>query len=539
MGAECEARSRRRPGPGGQSSAGSADAAFPSGAVLFDKHPFHPDAPAQGEAPPPHNIEAEQALLGAMLADNDAFTVVDGLVSPRDFFEPFHQRLFKTIGDEIRHGRLAEPSLLAQYFLIDPAFQQFGGLSYLLDLLDKAPPSNRADQYAKAVRSVALRRDVVRIAKDIAHRAQNDAQADGGQMMADLERDILAVRTGKDDLSLQSWSEVSRAVVYGMDKPDERSLIKLGLAKIDKMLGGAEIGDLIVLGGRPGMGKSALAAVIARLVAQQGFGVAEINAEMTALQMGRRHLTDMAFDQYGFTAPFYRDIRTGDLSDEQRRIVAKVQHETEHLPLRLVKRTGLTLGRIRAMLMRQKMLWESMGIKLRLVIIDHVGLVTPDEGAGQSRNQDQTIVSGRLKEMADELGVVMLALAQLNRNVESRDDKRPMLSDLRDSGSWEQDADVVLGTYRDAYYARREREPKGDLKVADWMARCASPYIEAIGLKVREGDVGTAKLWASIGHNAIRDHAPDDMDPFAASTPSLFNRPQAAAAQPQTSGETL
>lgn len=496
---------------------------------MFDAHPNHPDATARDEAPPPHNLEAEQALLGAILVDNDVYTAVDGMVSPRDFFEPFHQRLFKAMGEDIRHGRLAEPSLLAQYFLIDPAFVQFGGMAYLADLADKAPPTKQAVHYAKSVRSVALRREVVRIAKDIAQRAQNEAQTDGADMMADLERELLAVRTGKDDLSLLSWSEVSRAVVYGMDKPDDRPIVKLGLAKIDKMLGGAEYGDLIVLGGRPGMGKSALAAVIARLVAQQGLGVAEVNAEMSTMQMGRRHLTDIAFDRYGAEAPFYRDIRNGTLSEAQRRMIAEVQHETEHLPLRMVKRTGLTLGRIRAMLMRQKMLWETMGIPLRLVIIDHVGLVAPDQGT-RSRNEDQTIVSGRLKELADELGVVMLALAQLNRQVEAREDKRPMLSDLRDSGSWEQDADVVLGTYRDAYYARREREPKGDLKTADWMARCASPYIEAIGLKVREGDVGTAKLWASIGHNAIRDQAPDSEDPFA-HAPNLFNpRPQAAAA---------
>ena len=133
----------------------------------------------------------------------------------------------------------------------------------------------------------------------------------------------------------------------------------------------------------------------------------------------------------------------------------------------------------------------------------------------------------------------MVALAQLNRSVESREDKRPGLADLRDSGSWEQDADIVIGVYRDAYYARREQPPKKELELAEWTLRASNPHIEAIGLKVREGDVGTAKLWASIGHNAIRDHAPDDMDPFAASTPSLFNRPQAAAAQPQTSGETL
>lgn len=455
------------------------------------------------------NLEAEMALLGCVMFDNDSFVAVDGVVAPRDFYEPFHQRLWKAISDDIRHGRLADPTLLMSYFAIDPAFHQFGGLRYLADLVDRAPPASTAIHYAKAIRSAALRRDVIRIASEVLERAKTDAEADGGALMADLERDMLAVRTGKDDLGFQSWSEVSRLVCYGMDRPEDRPLVKFGLPKLDNIIGGAERGDLIVLGGRPGMGKSALAACIAMNVARQGMGVAEVNAEMTTLQMGRRHLTDLAFERHGLDAPQYRDIRRGTLTDAQKVIIAQTQAEFADLPLMMVKRTGLTLGRIRAMLQRQRMLWQAQGVRLGLVVIDHVGLISPDEKV-YSRQQEQAIVSGRLKELAEELDVVMLALAQLNREVEKRDDKRPQLSDLRDSGSWEQDADVVIGAYRDAYYARREKEPKKELERAEWILRAASPTVEAIALKVREGDVGTASLWASIGHNAIRNEAPDD-----------------------------
>lgn len=457
---------------------------------------------------PPHNLEAEQALLGCLMFDNDSYVDVDGVVSVRDFYEPFHQRLFRAISEDIRHGRLAEPTLLASYFAIDPAYASFGGIRYLGDLVDRAPPSTHIGHYAKAVRAAALRRDVIRIASEVLDRAKYDAEADGGELMSDLEREMLAVRTGKDDLALRTWAEVSRDVVYGMDRPDDRQLIKFGFDKLDNLLGGAERGELIVLGGRPGMGKSALAACMALNIAQGGLGVAEINAEMTTTQMARRHLTDLAFARHGLDAPHYRDIKRQTLTDAQKLILAQVQQETHALPLMLVKRTGLTLGRVRAMLNRQKMLWSTAGIEMGMVVIDHVGLIKPDQTV-YSRQQEQALVSGALKELAEELDVVMLALAQLNREVEKRDDKRPQLADLRDSGTWEQDADVVIGAYRDAYYARREKEPKKEIEKAEWVLRSASPEVEAIALKVREGDVGTAKLWASIGHNAIRNEAPD------------------------------
>ena len=471
---------------------------------MTDAHPYDPDAPENLE---PMNLEAEQAVLGAVLFDNDAFLELDGVLAPRDFHEPFHQRLFKAMGEDIRAGRLADPNLLTSFFAVDPAFEALGGKRYLADLVDHAPPVSKALHYAAQIRAIALRREVIRICGEMSQRARIDASADGADLMADLERELLSVRAGKDDLALRTWAEVSREVVYGMERPASDSLLRFGIPKLDNIIGGCEGGELVVLSGRPGMGKSALGGCIALNLARDGVGVCEINAEMTTSQMARRHLCNLAFRAHGEDAPFYRDIKRGTLSAAQRAMLADVQGIHEQLPLRMVKRTGLTLGRIRAMLMRQRMVWQGLGVHLGLVVIDHVGLVRSDERFF-SRQAEQADISLKLKEMADDLGCVILALAQLNREVEKRDDKRPQLSDLRDSGTWEQDADVVIGCYRDAYYARREPEPKKEIEKAEWHMRGASREVEAIALKVREGDVGTAKLWASIGHNAILNEQP-------------------------------
>lgn len=458
----------------------------------------------------PHNLEAEQALLGSLLFENSAFVNVDGLVTADDFYEPFHARLFALISQLVRHGRLAEPILMNSAFALDPAFKDLGGIRYLADLVDRSPPSVLAPEFARKVRSLSLRRDVIRICSDVAQRAAMDDQAEGHDLMAQMEREVLATRQSTGDLVLRPWAEVSREVVFGLDKPDENPLIKTGLGKIDNALGGMERSDLVVIGARPSMGKSALAGCIAMSVARADFATVEVNGEMTTAQMTRRHLADRAFDLFGDQGPTYRAIKRRELSSHQMEMLRAVHADLEQMPLQMVKRTGLTMAMLRATLRRQRMLFEASGKRLTLVVVDHVGLIKPDDWSG-SRTADQTAISAGLKEIADELDCVVMALAQLNRKVEDRDDKRPQLADLRDSGSWEQDADVVMGVYRDAYYARREREPKGDVKVAEWVLRCGSQVVEAIMLKIRESDVATAKLWADIGRNAIRDEEPESM----------------------------
>lgn len=492
------------------------------------------DTMSHGVLSPPVALEAEQAVLGCLLFDNASFMEVDDSVAAADFHEPFHAALYSAIALLIGSGRLAEVSVLSQQFAADPAFVSYGGGRYLIDLIDRAPPLSQARHFADLVRKTSIRRQIISVATQVADRAMREAETDGEVLLAELQSASLDIKSSSQSNDLETLDDVVRRVIDGMGRPDDRPTIKTGLAKLDKVLGGAERGDLIVIGARPSMGKSALAGCIAMNVAKQGLGVVEVNGEMSPEQMTRRHLTDVAYSKFGTQAPVYRLIRNGELSQEQQVLIGQAARDIHGLPLSMKKRAGLTLGRLRTMLMREKMKMARRGVRLSLVVIDHVGLVKPDT-KGRSRLDEQTEVSGFLKALADELDVVVLALAQLNRDVERRDDKRPGLADLRDSGSWEQDADVVLGIYRESYYARKEPEPKNSFDMAEWLSRCNSPEIQAIALKVREGETGTVRLWASIGHNAIRDEAPADPD----NAFSGFDYQSAAIPSTQVTGETL
>lgn len=463
---------------------------------------------SQGAAMP-SSIEAEQALIGLVMIDNAAYLEADLVVTSDQFSEPMHQRLWKAMGNLIRRDRRVEPAVLNTIMGADPAFADFGGMKYLLNLLDKAPPPTEAKHFATVVADTATRAEVIRIAHDIANTARTNGEVTGHDLLSQMESQLIGLRGNRSEIKLVKFSDAARDVLYDLDnEAAPGDMLPTGLEKIDRLIGGLEPGDLMVLSGRPSMGKSALALTIGKHVSRQGFSVSEVNGEMNIKQMTRRHLTDLAFEKHGSAAPTYSAIKKRSVSYEQKRMLAEAMHEHEQLPLFMAIRSGITLSQLRGLIMRQKLEAERTGFPLKMVIIDHVGLVKTDQQM-RSRLDEQTLISGTLKAMARELGVVIVALAQLNRNVESREDKRPGLSDLRDSGSWEQDADVVLGVYRDAYYAAREPEPKQDMKAAEWALRCASKEVEVIALKIREGDVGTARLWASMGHNVFLDSAPD------------------------------
>lgn len=462
-----------------------------------------------GTAALPAALEAEQALIGAVLFDNMAFVEADLVVTADQFSEPLHQRLWACMARLVKADRRAEPSILAQMLGIDPAFKEFGGLSYLMDLIDKAPPADQARHFALLIADTATRAEVVRIATEIARQAAGSSEVSGSDLVASMESQLLNMRGYKSEITLVSLGDATRSVLYDLENPSATTaLLPIGLARIDKLTGGFEAGDMVVLAGRPSMGKSALALSMAKNVAKSGFSVSEINGEMTVKQMARRHMVELAFEKHGFEAPFYSTLKKGEQTYDQFRMLAQQQELFESLPLFMASRAGITLSQLRGLILRQKLKAERTGCPLKMVVVDHAGLIKTDKPM-RNRLDEQTVISGTLKQMAQELGVVMLVLSQLNRGVEHREDKRPGLADLRDSGSWEQDADVVLGVYRDAYYAGRETEPKNDMDAAQWMARCKSKEVEVIALKIREGDVGTARLWASIGHNVFLDNEPD------------------------------
>lgn len=475
------------------------------------------DAPANdGQAGLPHNIEAEQALLGILLFDNGAYERVGDQLRAEAMFEPFHQRLYARIEADIRKGHLAEPILLAKAFEGDEAFGDLGGLRYLADLVDRAPPSLNAVDYAASIMEQAAYREMMRVGAELMAAARRPGPIEAKLEEAERAIHRLAVTDSRAP-AFTTAQDASQAVLDYLDNEEDVDGVNWGLEPLDRALGPMQAADLVVLGGRTSMGKSALASDLCLNVAMQGRGVIEINGEMTVQQMTRRHLTSLAFTKYGKAAPSYTAIRKRMVTREQRAMLVEAKAEFDRLPISLLQRPGLGFGALRSLVRKERAKMARDGVKLGLLIVDHAGLIKAD-GGGRSRYEDQTAVSNGMKELAHELGIPVMALAQLSRETEKRDNKRPSLSDLRDSGAWEQDADVVIGVYRDAYYAKREPEPKDDGVTgspksnawAEWDRRCRSKTIEAIILKAREGDCTTVELWGDMATNAIRAREPGE-----------------------------
>jgi len=450
------------------------------------------------------NLEAEQALIGIVLYENSALHLIEGIEAAH-FAEPVHGRLWAAMTDRINRGSLAEAVLLDSAMRDDPAYRDLGGMRWLSDLIDKSPAATGAPDFAAEIVEFATRRSLAELATEAAKAARTGA-ATSEVITGHLEAGLLALSRPQARTRLLSASEAAQQVLDHLDEPEHSGGLSYGIAGLDSQLGRMQADELILIGGRPGMGKSALAGCIALNVAKAGTGVIEINGEMTARSMMWRHLTDIAYLEYGWRAPSYKDIKRRTVSAAQRQMIQWAADQVRSLPLSMLKKTGITLGSLRSMIRREAARMERAGTGLGLITIDHVGLMA---GEGRDRYSDQTALAIGLKVLAGEIGIPIIALTQLNRQVEQRDNKRPGLSDMRDSGAWEENADAMIGIYREAYYASREAEPTGNgLKWDDWDRKRKNRTIEAIALKVREGEEGTVNLWASIGHNAIRDAAP-------------------------------
>lgn len=484
----------------------------------------------------PANLEAEQAILGAILFDNAIFaTLPDGL-GPDHFYEPFHGRLFRAIANAIKIGLAADPTSIAEEFRADPAYKELGGFTYLANLLDKSPASSRAAGYAEVVVDLAIRRELIRLGQALAMRAQREfIDVDGERIDAKAlaeaaQRDLTAaqLQTARDKLT--PLSEAVGSVATYLADPNPVSGVKSGLAPLDLQLGPLMAGDLVLLGGRPSMGKSAVAGAISMGVAspslsdwmaerdlphRKGAGVIEIHGEMNfggsdGGQSARRHLSNLGFHKFGPDFPNYKAMRErAGITPRQLDMITEALLLFQDVPIVGIKRTGLRIAALRTLIRRQAAEWERQDIPLGLVTIDHVGLLRPD-GKASSRYEAQTEIAIALKELADELGVPIVALVQLSRDIERRDDKRPQLSDLRDSGAWEENADAVIFVYREAYYAQRQPKPDNDAAWNAWSAARISRIVELNLAKLREGDTGkgAAELWADLAHNAIRGVCP-------------------------------
>jgi len=456
---------------------------------------------------PPHNIEAEQALLGAILVNNEAFYRVSDFLEPKHFFEPVHRRIYELAGGLVRANKLATPVTLKTFL---PADFDIAGLSlnqYLARLAAEATTIINAEDYGRTIYDLSIRRALIIVGEDMVNVAY-DAPVDFSprNQIEDAERRLYELaETGRYDGGFQRFAQALTTAIdmaaHAFQRDGKLSGVATGLDDLDRMMGGLQPSDLIIVAGRPGMGKTALATNIAYNVARAWRGevkpdghsvtvnggiVGFFSLEMSAEQLATRIIAE----QTGIPS---NQIRRGNISEADFERIKDYSIELQNLPLFVDETGGLSVAQLAA---RARRLKRQKGMDL--MIIDYLQLLQGSTRRSQeNRVQEITEITTKLKALAKELQVPILALSQLSRQVESRDDKRPQLSDLRESGSIEQDADVVLFVFREEYYhqMRKPLETNRE-KFAEWLAEGEKVHgkAEVIIGKQRHGPTGTVEL---------------------------------------------
>ena len=467
----------------------------------------------------PANIEAEQALLGILLYDNSAFERLSDALIGGDFFEPFHGRLYDSVKSHIARGQLAEPILLAEQFARDPSFEELGGIRYFADLVEHAPPAANAGDYGRVIHDLALRRSLIQIGGEISAEAQvGDPALSGREQIEAAEIKLFNLaETGTTSQGLLGLESALTDAVEMAEAAYRRdgglSGLSTGLKDLDQKLGGLHASDLIVLAARPSMGKSALATNIAFHVARHyaydvlpdgtrrtasGGVVALFSLEMSSGQLAMRLLAELT------EVPSDR-IRKGDINAAEFGRIRDAAAEIRDAPLFIDDTGGLSIAKLAA---RARRLKRTSG--LDLIVVDYLQLVTAADTSRQdNRVQEVTQITQGLKALAKELNVPVLALAQLSRQVENREDKKPQLADLRESGSIEQDADVVMFIYREAYYLSRAEPKEGSAEHMEWQEKLdpIRNLAEVIIGKQRHGPIGIVRLHFDEDLTKFSNHA--------------------------------
>lgn len=478
----------------------------------------------------PKNIEAEQALLGAVLANNKTFEKISEFLRPEHFADPIHAKIFDTVSKLITRGHVADTITLKNYFEQDGSLEEVGGYKYLIKLSDSATPLTNAEYYAQFIYDKYLRRELIATGFEIVNAAaKEDIDSDATEQIENAEKRLFDLANQGETSSGfvefgQALTDSIKRIETAYQKEGKISGLPTGLDALDAKTGGLNDSDLIILAGRPAMGKTALATNIAYNVAEflshdkntptKNRGVAFFSLEMSADQLASRILSTV-------TQTNGHKMRTGELDNAEFTRIAAAVRELEQIPLFIDDTPGLNINAIRT---RARRLKRNKG--LGLIVIDYIQLIngTGSKKTEGNRVQELSEISRGLKILAKELQVPVIALSQLNRGVESRDDKRPLMSDLRESGSIEQDADIVMFVFRENYYIQNE-EPKpkaGETpehlqkRLDEWEARVrATKNIgEVIIGKQRHGPTGTVQLfwngdYAQFGNLAKENYLPE------------------------------
>ena len=455
--------------------------------------------------PMPHSIEAEQQLLGAILTNNEIFDRVEPIIKEIHFFDPVHARIFSICAARITNNKLASPVTMASFMENDEGLKELGGVQYLARLTASAIAAFAARDYAQIIYDFAIRRELILLGRDISARASEVKVEDEPKEQitkAELALYNLA-ENGKSDNGFKSFLSAVTTAVKSADKAYQRdgglSGISTGFIDMDKKLGGLHKSDLLILAARPSMGKTSLATNMAFAIAKaynrgslsdgtegtiNGGVVGFYSLEMSAEQLAARVLSEAS------EVPS-EQIRRGDMTETEFRRFVSAAKTMESCPLFIDDTPALPIAQLAT---RARRLKRNHG--LDLLIVDYLQLVRPTNNKDSRVNEVSEITQG-LKAIAKELDIPVLALSQLSRQVENRDDKRPQLSDLRESGSIEQDADVVMFIYREEYYKEREKPGDHDVeKMAQWQDDMERLHgrAEIIISKQRHGPIGTIEL---------------------------------------------
>jgi replicative DNA helicase len=465
----------------------------------------------------PHNVEAEQALLGAILVNNEAFYRVSDFLMAEHFYEPVHRQIYEVLGKIIRAGKAATP-ITAKTFLPENLVPELSVPQYLARLAAEATTVLNAGDYGQSVYDLAIRRNLILVGEEMVHIAyDSDVETTAQKQIEDAEKSLFDLaEKGRYDGGFLGFSEALTEAIrmageaYGRD--GSLSGLSTGLTDLDRLMGGLQRSDLIILAARPAMGKTSLATNIAFHVARtykaEVQPVGFFSLEMSAEQLATRILAEQAEISSS-------DIRRGNIHESQFGKLVDTSNLMSQLPLYIDDTGGISVVQLAA---RARRLKRQKG--LDLLIVDYLQLLSgSSRKSNENRVQELTEITTTLKALAKELQVPIIALSQLSRAVENRDDKHPQLADLRESGSIEQDADVVLFVYREEYYLKNKEPKEGTPEHVKWQDDMESVHgrAEVIIGKQRHGPTGTVQLsfeaqFTRFGNLARSEYLPERME---------------------------
>ena len=445
----------------------------------------------------PCNIEAEQAVIGSILVSNDIYDEISPIVDVQKFFDPIHAKIFETIENLISKGLLANPITLKNHFENNEGLKELGGQEYLIKITKFSTSIKQATEYANIMQEMHVRRELIKISQSVLEQASNatEVTTSGEEMIQNTEKSLfdLAERGHFNQSFMKFESALKQTIEMAKSAyKNEEGIVGVptGLTDLDSRLGGMHKQDLVIIAGRPSMGKTALATNIAfhaaKNIENKGSksSVAFFSLEMSSEQLATRILSEQSRIRSN-------DIRRGKVSEHEFEKFIETSKNIFELPLYIDETPAITIATISNRSRRIKRLFG-----LDLIIVDYIQLMKSSGRKEYNRVQEISEITQGLKALAKELDVPVLALSQLSRAVEQRDDKKPQLADLRESGSIEQDADVVMFIYREAYYLERKEPTLGSIEHAEWRQKMdeITSLAEIMISKQRHGPTGNVRV---------------------------------------------